>query len=139
MFYAYFIGILASPLKGYCLDLFGRRLTIAVSVSLLGVPLFLFPRVDDLWYEFNFCRILLSIFLLAPFNNPLITDYIQKGSRGMAVAMLSFTRHITNLIVIGVFMNLAAIYSLKFSFTLLAFCMFGMGTLLMHMLKEPKL
>jgi MFS family permease len=71
---------------GYVYDIFGRRYTLFLSATLSAMLMFLIPFCSSVYPWLVLVRMALSATYVAPHCHPLITDYIQKNSRGKAIA-----------------------------------------------------
>lgn len=74
---------------GYFFDILGRRITLCTCVFLQSLTLFFMPMAaPDVFPIVYILRIIFAIASTGPLCSPLINDYIDKGSRGRANALL---------------------------------------------------
>lgn len=88
-FASFILSTLCSPICGYIMDISGRKLSISISVGFLALLNFLTPRMNSIWM-LGLSKTLMEVFVMTPLINPLISDYIKRDSRGLAVSYNNF-------------------------------------------------
>lgn len=124
LFFSYLISVLCSPIKGIAMDLIGRRLVISGSVLLMALPFYIMLITDNI-AVFCVLRMIIAIGTLAPFANPMITDYVKTESRGLAVSTLNLSRQLGNILAIYGFMTVATHVSIEWSYIIVSLAMSG--------------
>lgn len=76
---------------GYIFDILGRKITLCTCIALQALSLFLIPSVSpNVFPGVYLFRILFAVASMGPVCSPLVNDYVKKGSRGRANALLGF-------------------------------------------------
>ena len=85
-FYTELYQITAEVLVGSFHDLFGRRIMMLLGYALIGFGVFLYPYSGEVYPWLFLVRICLAQGLTQIIVNPLVNDYVQDATKGVATA-----------------------------------------------------
>ena len=81
---------------GVITDTLGRKVPLVLGFLIAGISLVLVPSFKELYPQFLVLRILLGLGTIVAVNIPLLPDYVQKQSMGLANAYISITILLAN-------------------------------------------
>jgi MFS family permease len=90
IFYSLIFQMVVVIVVGTFFDLFGRRLTLTVTMLMEALVIFLLPYMaPNVFPGVYILRIIFAMVSMGPVCSPLINDYVSKGTRGRATALLT--------------------------------------------------
>lgn len=78
--------IVTSLVTGPLLDTVGRKIPVIIGYMVAGIAIFLIPCFTSIYPAFLILRTLICMGTVIGLNLPLLPDYVQKGSLGLANA-----------------------------------------------------
>lgn len=129
--------MLTSVFASYAYELFGRKRTMFWSYFLTGFVYIWFPNTAPSYHWLVICRIAIAITFAAPCLNPLINDYVQKSTRGKAVAMNGVGFVIGELFAMGVLLRMTAEMSFYRAFMVAAGFIWFFAFFFLYAVKDP--
>ena len=87
MFYLHLTTISFSLFVGYIFDIFGRKITLFLSLMGCGILIIAIPQTSPVVYpSLILVRMALGVMTIAPYSHPLVSDYVSKSYRGRVTA-----------------------------------------------------
>ena len=71
---------------GFVLDVLGRKIPIIIGTMGMGLATAVVPLFHDVWPSFFLLRVVMSLGAIITLNIPLLPDYVQPESMGLANA-----------------------------------------------------
>ena len=88
-FYADITVVLLDLVLGLMMDFFGRKALSLCGFIIAGTAQIVMPLCLRIYPGMLICRILIAVGLLPALNTPLVLDYVQQESLGMASAQIN--------------------------------------------------
>eukprot|EP00347_Sterkiella_histriomuscorum_P019975 403339576 len=140
IFYSVMIQMAVVIAVGYIFDLCGRRITLCVSILIQGISLFFLPLVSPKVFPGVYLlRILFSVASMGPICSPLINDYVSRGSRGRANALLILGFQIGEFFNNVILLNIIQDMSLGIQFQIASGIVLAIPIAGIFLIKEPNL
>jgi MFS family permease len=117
IFYAILVQVFVTLIYGYIFDIMGRKLTLFITVFTQGICLTVIPFLaPNVFPGVLILRIIYAVASIGPMCSPLINDYVSKGSRGRASALLQMGVISGDFFYTVVLLNLVRPYSIGVQF-----------------------
>lgn len=124
----------------YAFEIVGRRTTLFLSFFLTSILFYLMPRTAPSYAWLLVVRCGIAVTMVAPLCHPLVADYIQKGSRGRAIALSAMGTVLGEILAIGIFkVNQAFKMDFTESFTLTAILIATFSFFYLFTIVDPNL
>jgi MFS family permease len=89
------------------MDTVGRRFPISIGMFIAGIFMFLIPFFRTIYPGFFICRAMVSIGTILLVNSPLLPDYVQLESLGLANGITACIMAINNFFTGSVILQIA--------------------------------
>lgn len=123
------LPIMATPFMTYVYELVGRRIPIAFVLLSTNIIIFIMPKVAPNFFALCALRAIVGLNNTMIMAAPLISDYVKKESRGMAVTV--------NTLAIGLSQVFATQFLIPFTKNMTYGESFGVSSLMMLILTVP--
>lgn len=137
-----YAGAISIPLvlvAGFFYDIFGRGLTIVLTMILGALATFFVPFVSPSIVGYDICRVIFSCTLIIMLSNPFINDYVQVECRGVATGFQTIGQTLGNLASVALLFTLTEKHmtNKKLSYSVMSVIMLIEAGLLWWMIDEP--
>jgi MFS family permease len=121
----------------YIFEILGRRTTLFMSFFLTSIIFYLLPYTAPNYNYLIVARCAIGVTMSAPISHPLIADYINRNSRGKAIAMNGIGLVIGEILAMGVLFNFTKDMSYEDAFKVAATLISCISFFLWYAIKDP--
>jgi len=127
-----------SLLAGYLFDQYGRVRLLLLSGLAICACIAVVPWTAPSIFLLGLVRIFLGIATQPMVVQPLVNDYVKKGSRGKAVSFNSLAIVVAEVLALGVLFHHTKEMDFRIAFFITALIILGLVLTACSLLKEPK-
>ena len=131
-------ALVFTPFFGYLYDIAGRRLVMIPATVGTAAIIVLFPLVAPFFWALVLVKCLLSLLVSILCVTPLMADYVEIESLGVATALVIYGSMCGELLMV-VLMQATATLTHTIAYAVVATSMFFLSTVLILMIREPNL
>lgn len=121
----------------YIYEILGRKITLFMSFFLTSIIFYYLPYTSPNYTYLIMARCLIGVTMSAPLSHPLIADYINKKSRGKAIALSGIGFVIGEVMAMGVLLQFTKQLSYEDAFSVTSVLIFGISLFLLYAVKDP--
>jgi MFS family permease len=127
------LGMILDLAVGFIFDMFGRRVPMSMAYSVAAIGLLMMPMFDKVYPWFLISRLCIS-FSTITVNCPMIADYIDEQSQGIANGYFLMIVALANIISTTILLELSeVIRTVYIYFAAFLFIMFVSCLIIIHM------
>lgn len=133
--YCELLGIILDLCIGFIFDMFGRRKPMALAYFLASIGILMIPTHDRVYPWFLTSRLLISLSTITV-NCPLIADYIEESSQGLANGYFLMIVSLANIMSTTILLRMSETVKLYYIYAIVGLFVLSLSVLIATNLKD---